>query len=100
MKGHEDITRLLLTRGADPTVVNNKNETPADICSSPSMFNSFMNGHSSATNLLYDYKTRTNVLKSSSQSDPSLPRIKHSDITYMPSTMLPSVVPDEGMFID
>ncbi|XP_045475758.1 ankyrin repeat domain-containing protein 40-like [Harmonia axyridis] len=98
-QGHEDIIRLLLSRGADPNIVNNKNETPADICSSPSMFNSFMNGNSLPNNHLHDYKFRTNILKNSNQNDSALPRIKHSNITYMPSTMLPSVVPDEDIVL-
>ncbi|XP_044759643.1 ankyrin repeat domain-containing protein 40-like [Coccinella septempunctata] len=98
-KGHEDITKLLLSRGADPTIVNNKNETPADICSSPSVFNSFMDGISLANNRLYEFKLRTNILKNSNQTDPTLSRIKHSNITYMPSTMLPSIVPDEDIVL-
>ncbi|KAL3272461.1 hypothetical protein HHI36_013941 [Cryptolaemus montrouzieri] len=96
-KGHEDIVRILLEQGADPTIVTDKNETIRDVCSSDSLLEKLAKGNliNSTNNINSDNKFVPSYIKNSSQVDSVRPRIKHSDISNMPTTMLPSVQDDD-----
>ncbi|KAK9883076.1 hypothetical protein WA026_001278 [Henosepilachna vigintioctopunctata] len=96
-RGHEDIARILLKQGADPSILTNKNETAAYLCSNPSILDILGTGDnlSSGITNLNNSEYIPHYIRIPTEAETTRPRFKHPNINNMPTTMLPSVQNDD-----
>ncbi|KAK4873592.1 hypothetical protein RN001_012952 [Aquatica leii] len=96
-RGNEEVARILINNGADPTVENFKGETPAAVCSSSSIYsllegdkspNSFISSEENNLKFVPNY-LKNPPLNGNIDIGPRL-RTRHPDLSAMPTTILPA----------